>query len=521
VSALEAKAAEWAREAAAAIAARGFPIVGCSTMFDQTAASLALLNGVKRARPQVVTIIGGPNCEGPMAEGMAGLSKDVDFIFAGEAEDVFVDFLRRRSAAGEPGPRIVHGRPCTNLDALPIPSFTEYYGQLRQHFPDDLETVGEISFPCESSRGCWWGEKHHCTFCGLNGEGMGFRRKSPERLIRELELLAGEFACRRVQMTDNIMPHEYFASLLPELARWAEARPAFTIFYEQKANLSLKQVLALKRAGISHIQPGIEALSTSLLRRIDKGVTAAQNVALMRYARAAGVALSWNLLWGIPGDEEREFEETLALIPLLRHLQPPERLAHLSLDRFSPYFERPHLYGVRATHPWPGFESILPPGADVRKVAYHFAGEYESASRRRPDLIGRIQEQVAAWQKAWSTHVQFGGIRVWQPASLEVVGDHEEGFTLLDTRGLPGTSSYVPLTRTQAAVAVAARAAAPGPDLEWALAHRVGVMIDGRYVPLATARPELLQSFEAVGETAARPAPPRSGNAFGVPGEPG
>jgi ribosomal peptide maturation radical SAM protein 1 len=491
---LEARCAAWAREAAAALAARGFPIIGCSTMFDQTAASLALLNGVKRLRPDVVTIIGGPNCEGEMAEGIASLSERVDFVFSGESETVFVDFLKRRPGGNGLGARIVRGLPCRDLDALPIPSYREYYEQLRQHFPEGLANLGEMSFPCESSRGCWWGEKHHCTFCGLNGEGMMFRRKSPARLIREIERLSDGSPCRRVQMTDNIMPFDYFASLLPELARWGEGRPPLTIFYEQKANLQLKHVIALQRARITHIQPGIEALSTSLLKRLDKGVTAPQNIALLRYARSVGLTLSWNLLWGIPGDEASEYEETLALLPLLRHLQAPENLAHLSLDRFSPYFERPQLYGIRATALLDGFEAILPPGVDARKVAYHFAGDYDSASRRHPDLIGRIQEEVTAWQKAWSAHVTFANYRVWMPPTLEVVGDPQDGFALLDTRGIDGGPSYATISHQQAAAALVAR---PGEELDWALAHRVGVMVDGRYVPLATARPELLAAFEA------------------------
>ena len=60
--------------------------------------------------------------------------------------------------------------------------------------------------------------------------------------------------------------------------------------------------MLLKRAGISFIQPGIEALSSSLLKLMRKGVSAHQNLALLRYARCAGVHLVWNLLCGFPGD---------------------------------------------------------------------------------------------------------------------------------------------------------------------------------------------------------------------------
>ena len=81
-------------------------------------------------------------------------------------------------------------------------------------------------------------------------------------------------------MVDNIMPHEYFRTMLPTLA---QADLSAHIFYEQKANLNLRQVKSLRDAGVAIIQPGIEALSSPLLRLMRKGVTAEQNIRLLRY----------------------------------------------------------------------------------------------------------------------------------------------------------------------------------------------------------------------------------------------
>ena len=38
----------------------------------------------------------------------------------------------------------------------------------------------------EFSRGCWWGQIHPCTFCGLNGKINIYREKSPQRLLEEI-----------------------------------------------------------------------------------------------------------------------------------------------------------------------------------------------------------------------------------------------------------------------------------------------------------------------------------------------
>ena len=48
------------------------------------------------------------------------------------------------------------------------------------------------------------------------------------------------------------------------------------VFYETKANLTKDQLRALREAGIGTIQPGIESLSTDVLRTMRKGTTAVQ-----------------------------------------------------------------------------------------------------------------------------------------------------------------------------------------------------------------------------------------------------
>jgi hypothetical protein len=69
----------------------------------------------------------------------------------------------------------------------------------------------------ETARGCWWGEKHHCTFCGLNGATMAFRKKSPDRVLSELVELSGKHRLLRFQTVDNIIAMSYFRDVLPRI----------------------------------------------------------------------------------------------------------------------------------------------------------------------------------------------------------------------------------------------------------------------------------------------------------------
>src|SRR5579864_6344189 len=315
---LEELVAEWADETAAAIARCRFPVVGFTTTFEQTAASVALLNRLKEAVPDTVVLLGGANCEGEMAEGILSLGSRVDYVFSGESEKSFPAVLQGLLEGRRPPERIVQGAICRELDGIPTPDFSEYFRQRETLLAGSAYVSDEVVWiPYEGSRGCWWGEKHHCTFCGINGQGMEFRQKTAGRVIAELREITTRHGIPRVCMTDNIMPHRYFESLIPRLGHEVSG---LYLFYEQKANLTLQQVVALSNAGVKIIQPGIEALSSDLLRRMDKGVTARQNIALLRYARAARLEMNWNLLYGFPGDGAEEYRQTLDLLRHMRHL---------------------------------------------------------------------------------------------------------------------------------------------------------------------------------------------------------
>src|SRR5438552_9078505 len=174
---LQEKLGEWVEQLAAGICASGTPIVGCTTAFEQTAASVAILRAIRAQSPQCITLLGGSNCEGEMAEGIAKLHAPIDFIFSGESEITFPQFLEgyRRNGAFPPT-RIIRGKPCMEMDSLPTPEFDEYFEQLAMFLPNSQTAKGQDAWlPYETSRGCWWGEKQHCTFSGIDGETRSSR----------------------------------------------------------------------------------------------------------------------------------------------------------------------------------------------------------------------------------------------------------------------------------------------------------------------------------------------------------
>jgi ribosomal peptide maturation radical SAM protein 1 len=462
-----------------------FTVVGASTTFEQTAAAISILNGVKKKSPSTVTIIGGANCEGEMASGIRQLTSSVDTVFSGESEKTFVAFLASLPVADLPA--IVVGEPCRDLDSLPTPDFAEYYQQFFAVFGSPNQPL-QMWLPYETSRGCWWGQKHHCTFCGINGGGMEFREKTAERVLEELPALLQHHPTRMVLMVDNIMPHRYFSELLPRLAK---ASLNIDAFYEQKANLTLNKVRLLKSAGFSVIQPGIEALSTHLLKLMDKGVTASQNISLLRYARACEVNVNWNMLYAFPNDLEDDYLKTLELMPLLAHLNPPAGGCHLSIDRFSPYFDRASSYGISNVRPMDAYLDVLPDHVDAHKVAYHFLGDYDTATRRDKSLSKRMDAQIEEWRQAW---------REAAAPVLRVEYLAADLYLLADTRPQVRATPYFEfITELQARTALVPHRPRELDESvhKWAtLSARVAMVIDGELVPLAVCSPELMASFE-------------------------
>lgn len=395
-------------------------IVGCSSVFQQQTASLALLRRVRELDPSVVTMLGGGNCEGIMGW-VAHQSFDwVDYVVSGEADellaplchDIFehgrdVPAARLGPGVFGPGHRVQADAPARDealyarvarMDAVPAPLYDEYFAELsRSRFRRHVRPGISI----ETARGCWWGEKSHCAFCGISDSGMLFRAKPAQQVLDELESLSARYGITRFVTADNIIEPSYFDRLMPHLAA---AGRDYALFYQTKANLKRHQVALLAEAGVRWIQPGIESLDDRVLRLLSKGASAAINVQLLKWCRNYGVWLLWNLLFGAPGEDDAWYEEVAEWLPLIVHLQPPGsgELSAIRYNRFSPYFERSADFGLDLVPFW-SYRHTYPHGAQrLAQQAYYFddrrdvAGSLRFGTRRGVRLVNeRLREWAA------------------------------------------------------------------------------------------------------------------------------
>ena len=402
------KAGSFLEECLAVVLSYQPRLVGFTSLFHQHVASLALAKRIKENLTNTFMIFGGPNCEGSMGRETVRQFEFVDAVVSGEAEAVFPEIVRR-VLNSKPIPRldglflrrsaelpIAHQRLrntaiVENLDTLPLPDYDEYFEQF-DCSPDLTQKPGLLF---ETSRGCWWGEKHHCTFCGLNGENMVYRSKSASRALSEFVYLTEKYPVSTINAVDNILDTNYFKDFLPLLA---ERKHGLKLFYEVKANLRKEQIQLLCDAGVGMIQPGIESLSDDVLRLMRKGVTALQNIQLLKWCKELGLGLYYNLIWGFPGEDPNDYREMSKLIPLITHLSPPVGYGRIRIDRFSPNFEAAEQLGFSKLSPNGSYKYVYPFDPEVLgNLAYFFTPDVDTPTNVS-EYTRDFADNIKTWQ---------------------------------------------------------------------------------------------------------------------------
>jgi ribosomal peptide maturation radical SAM protein 1 len=411
-----------------------YDLVAFTSTFEQTMPSLCLARMIRAHYPKVRLAAGGANFESSMGLAYMEHFAFLDYVCTGEGDICFPDLCENLSKGNEDVPNGLLYRdgdrvlPAENgqshkhfvdLDSLPTPAFEDYYRVFSTSFPDSEMPP---FLPMETSRGCWWGERSHCTFCGLNGDGMKFRRKHWRRVVAEIDELTAQYPSPLVQFTDNILSLEYFKNLIPY---WAHSHSSTRKFFEVKSNLTRDQLDMLKQAGVVSIQAGVENLADDTLRLMRKGVTGAQNVAILRWSAELNLDVRWNVIYGFPHEQAIDYEINLSVMKLITHLTPPDACAPIRLDRFSPNFTDWRSLGFSAIRPLPAYRHVFPFDEDeLSRFAYYFAYEHPEFDRV-PQLAKPLVDFTTCWRDKCTAGAN---------GSLAVLSRLGGGFVLVDTR---------------------------------------------------------------------------------------
>jgi len=390
-------------------------LVGFTSMFMQNVASFSLAKKIKDKNKDVTTIMGGANCESPMGQVIVHYVDAVDYVFSGPGLRSFPEFVEHQLAqeAWKCGSikgvftkknYMFHSGPEAIGEELSIDvpidlDYEPFVNTLSTNFPK--RQVDPILL-FETSRGCWWGERAHCTFCGLNGTTMSYRAMNPELALKQFDsLFTYAPKVSRLEAVDNILPKEYLKDVLP----FVRTPENVEIFYEVKADLTESDVQVLAKARVKEIQPGIESLATSTLKLMKKGTSAFRNLGLLKFCSMYDIRPDWNLLIGFPGEGAAVYEKYVNDLPLLVHLFPPSGVYPVRFDRYSPYFVKAGEYGLDL-HPLDYYPLIYPfPQDAIDNLAYYFSDRHIQSEyvQTMSKWIMKIREKVDRWIECWQS----------------------------------------------------------------------------------------------------------------------
>ena len=393
-------------------------VVGFTTMFSQTVASIALARRLKALNPRIITAIGGAACHGVMGQELARQVESLDYVFSGSGLVAFPAFvqhclegnraacerlngvfsktnqsLRQTDAADAQHPVALTGDDLDINANVPL-DYGPFLEAFERTFPEQ-EIKPVLLF--ETSRGCSWGERMPCAFCGLNGLHLRYRFMTPATALTCIRsLFKWVPRCPSFIAVDTVVPRGYLKDVFPSLG----APPGMKMLYEVRPDLTEAEIRVLCEAGVVAVQPGVEALSSPTLKLMRKGTSAFGNIRFLKACAKQPISLDWNLLIGSPGEPESTYEKYLQDIPLLHHLAPPTGVYPIGFVRHSHYFEQAQSYGLDL-HPQDFYGLTFPFEAQALSNVAHLFVDRHADSGRTDAWVATLNERVAYWRRRW------------------------------------------------------------------------------------------------------------------------
>jgi ribosomal peptide maturation radical SAM protein 1 len=408
-------------------------LVGFSICLSQLTSSLYFMREIKRRFPRVRMVAGGSACAGALGESLVRNFPEIDYAIGGEGELPLLQLVGAMQAR-DPVPPVqaIPGlirnkgpfageepQQLSNLDDLPIPDYTDYFR--------DLASLGARHaflprLPLEMSRGCWWNKRGSgCAFCNLNLQWRGYRAKSPGRTVREIETLVNRYQVLSLSFMDNLVPA---GRLKERFHQIEELGLDLRLFCELRAGTTRDELEAMAAAGMREVQVGIESLSTGLLKKINKGTRAIDNLEIMKTCERRELPdLNGNLILGFPSSDPEDVEETLRNLDFAFPFRPLKGI-DLWLGYGSPLWRDPGHYGIRVRGNHPDYRHLLPP-EKFRELRLMLLG-YQGGIKAQRRMWKPVRKKLGEWRSFYS--------RMHREPGFEPILSYRDGKTFMIIR---------------------------------------------------------------------------------------
>jgi radical SAM superfamily enzyme YgiQ (UPF0313 family) len=276
---------------AEAILAKSPEILGLGVYIWNATETRELVQILKRVRPGLTIILGGPEVSYETAE--QPIVHASNYVITGEADLKFAD-LCRAILRGEPPAQKIHAADLPDLAQLKLPY--QFYG--------DRDVANRVIY-VEASRGC----PFTCEFC-LSSLEIPVRQFSMEPFLADMQRLLdrGVQHFKFVDRTFNLNLHTSRAILEFFFAR---LRPGLFLHFEMipdRLPLELREIIARFPAGTLQFEVGIQTFNDDVSNRIKRRQNLTRLAGNFKFLRGeTGVHIHADLIAGLPGETLESF----------------------------------------------------------------------------------------------------------------------------------------------------------------------------------------------------------------------
>jgi len=394
---------------------RGYGLAGFSICLCQLTASLYFIKKIKERFPPLLIVVGGSMFTGEAIRDIFNVFPEIDIVVNGEGEiplsrlvSCLTDLEGKKripSVKGIVMPGTVEKETrkffnqMRDLSGLTPPDYSDYFELLTSFGP---EKNFFPTLPMEMSRGCWWQNENEgrkfkgCAFCNLNLQWDGYRTKRPERVVSEIDQLTTKYRTLSVAFMDNLLPLKTSRDIFRRIVK---LKKDVRLFGEIRATTPKQDLYLMQAAGMQEVQIGIEALSTRLLNKLNKGTTAIQNIEIMKNCEMLGIQHSSNLIMHFPGSDQEDVAETLQNLEFTFSFRPL-RMVHFWLGLGSYVWQDPETFGIKAVFNHGNYAGIFPP--DVVESMQFTIQAYRGDLGYQKRLWQPVKKKLKDWKKAYA-----------------------------------------------------------------------------------------------------------------------
>jgi len=317
---------------------------------EQLFPALRCAQWIKQAQPGAKVAIGGSAV--PFFQGALGLLPRffdvVDFVVVDDGEEP-LEKLFRHVAEGLPLEEVPNVR--YRAERKVRVSSKKWSSGFETPAPPDFTSVDAGAYfsrptlPYVTGRRCYWNK---CTFCSIT-----YDKETPygptrvEAIVDQMRQITLETGVSQFQFVDEVVP-------APRLKRISEAITAAGFECTFDALLRFQEQYepaiwrAAHRAGMRAVYFGFESGSQKVLDLMQKGTHIPNAEVCLRDAHEAGLYTHCFVMVGFPGEEEADFQETLAFLRRNRESIDSVASGHFSADLCSPCGDHPEAFGLSA-----------------------------------------------------------------------------------------------------------------------------------------------------------------------------